>query len=252
MDLATYLRYRLECDGVKLDTERVEFEDFLAFLDLEHYLGLAGSDTWSRDGNETQVLVKTLIGQILTERTPPAHKLPQLYYNFAQQLGPGDVVLTFNYDTVLERAMEHVGRPYRLFPSRYEEVQDGTGIVDSSYEDEMVLLKLHGSVDWFDRTSYSNLERSCAKFGSTFVPLHPIFGPRAKVQVEPILEGPQFDDDPLRTVYRVFRGLERFYADSPRYQATPYLLRLEAKRSMPIDSGISGGEWVRRVARTWD
>ena len=38
----------------------------MAFLDVEHYLGLRkGRTTWSTDGNEGQVVVKTLIGEIL-------------------------------------------------------------------------------------------------------------------------------------------------------------------------------------------
>jgi len=109
-DLETYLRYRLECDGIRLNPAGIDFEDFLAFLDLEHYLGLAGSDTWSNDGNESQCMVKRLIGQILVECTPSADALPQLYCDFAEQLTYGDYVLSFNYDTVLERALEHVGR----------------------------------------------------------------------------------------------------------------------------------------------
>ena len=56
-DMESYLQYRLECDGLAMRPEEIDFEDFLGFLDLEHYLGLAGSDTWSHDGNESQVLL---------------------------------------------------------------------------------------------------------------------------------------------------------------------------------------------------
>lgn len=163
-DLETYIKYRLMCDGLRLEPADVDFEDFLAFLDIEHYLGLAGSDTWSSDGNETQCVVKSLIGEILVERTPARDALPQVYYDFAEQLTRGDHVLSFNYDTVLERALEHVGREYRLFASRFTEVRKGIGYSDSS-NDEVVLLKLHGSVDWFDRTHCTEWERECAQYG---------------------------------------------------------------------------------------
>ena len=95
-ELKAYIRFRKECDGVSLTPTEVNFEDFMAFLDVEHYFGLRGSDTWSEDGNEGQVVVKTLIGEILTERTPPIGKLPDLYIRFAELLQPDDYVLTFN------------------------------------------------------------------------------------------------------------------------------------------------------------
>jgi hypothetical protein len=75
-DLQTYFDFRRECDGIVLSPEAVDFEEFLAFLDIEHYLGLRGSDTWSEDGNETQVIVKTLVAQILAECTPSKEDIP--------------------------------------------------------------------------------------------------------------------------------------------------------------------------------
>ena len=129
----------------------MEFEDFLAFLDIEHHLGLAGRDKWSREGNESQVLVKWLVGQILVERTPSV--LPQLYYDFASELKPGDVILTFNNDVILEHTLERVERAYRLFQSR-----NSVSVRTYEPEKDVIVLKLHGSVDWFDKTTYSQIE----------------------------------------------------------------------------------------------
>lgn len=67
-DLEYYINFKWHCDGQKLTLETVDFEDFLGFLDVEHYLGLRGSDAWSTDGNEGQIVTKILLGQILTER----------------------------------------------------------------------------------------------------------------------------------------------------------------------------------------
>ena len=47
--------------------------------------------------------MKTLIGEILAERMPA--EVPELYLKFARILKPEDYVLTFNYDTLLERAL---------------------------------------------------------------------------------------------------------------------------------------------------
>lgn len=242
-DLATYIQYRKECDGLNLAAKEVDFEELLAFLDIEHHLGLAGGDSLGLEGNETQVMIKRLIGQVLTERTPPAHDLPQIYYDFAEQLGQGDYILTFNYDVLLERALDHVGKPYRLFPARHECIRPGYGVVDSSRdENEVVVLKLHGSVDWFDRSEYEELLEESTS------PEHPVFGPDSSVEIVPLLEGPQFPDDPLRSVWRVISGLERLYSDPALWRAVPRLVNpstakaVYAKRSRYLwwDMGRAG------------
>src|SRR5262249_5980042 len=132
-DLEAYIEYRTKCDGVDLNVEKVDLEEFMAFLDIEFHLGLRGKETWSSEGNETQVIVKTLIGEILTERMPARDKLPDLYLHFAEILKPNDIVLTFNYDVLLEWALERAAIPFRLFPDRYKPNPHGKGLaVDDS------------------------------------------------------------------------------------------------------------------------
>ena len=58
-DIDAYIKFRKNCDGIELTREDIDFEEFLGFLDIEHYLGLRGSDTWSDDGNEGQIMIKT-------------------------------------------------------------------------------------------------------------------------------------------------------------------------------------------------
>lgn len=221
-DLETYIQYRKACDGVTLTPDQVDFEEFLAFLDIEHYLGLRGSDTWSVDGNEAQVVVKTLIAEILAEAMPSVEAVPQLYRRFAAGLQPNDYVLTFNYDVLLERALESVGKPFRLFLKRFKNVRPWLAEVDTSRE-EVVILKLHGSIDWFDRTQYSELEADFAKQGSHSHPPHPVFANATSLDVVPLVDGPRFRNDPLRHMYRV-RKLENLYRPSLLFHCTPWLL----------------------------
>lgn len=221
-DLETYIQYRKACDGVTLTRDQVDFEEFLAFLDIEHYLGLRGSDTWSVDGNEAQVVVKTLIAEILAEAMPSVEAVPQLYRRFAAGLQPNDYVLTFNYDVLLERALESVGKPFRLFPQRFKNVKPEFAEVDTSRE-EVVILKLHGSIDWFDRTQYYELEAAFAKQGSHSRPPHPVFANATSLDVVPLVDGPRFANDPLRHMHRV-RKLEDLYRRSFLFQCTPWLL----------------------------
>lgn len=221
-DLDTYLRFISECDGFDQTEDEIDFEQFMAFLDIEYFLGLRGSDTFSDDGNETQIIIKKLIGEIISEATPKKDSLPNIYYNFAKGLGRGDYILTFNYDTLLERALEHEGIPFRLFPSRFEEIFESHGVIDTS-RSEVTILKLHGSVDWFDRASYDETVKAWKEQGATTIPYHLVFGPDSDYTVTPLLEGPQFPSDPLLTMNRVIET-EALYKEIYESRAVPWLL----------------------------
>ena len=144
-DLDDYLDYRKACLGISATEQPVDFEQFMSYLDIEHYLGLRGSKTWSNEGNESQLMMRKAIGQIIHKRTPNPDKLPDVYKRFAECLSPHDTVLTTNYDIVLERALEHVGKPYRLFPHRYKTIGQHTNTIDSNVE-EVIIFKLHGCI----------------------------------------------------------------------------------------------------------
>jgi hypothetical protein len=220
-DLRTYQEFRRDCDGDEIPIDKIDFEEFLGFLDIEFFLGLRGGDTWSDDGNETQVVIKSFIGQILAERTPQPENIPELYLNFARHLQPNDFIVTFNYDVLLERALDRVGKPYRLFPHRYTKIRQHYGEVDSSHN-EVILLKVHGSIDWFDRRRY--LERIAGRlpFGLPPPTDDPIFG-RTNIITKPIVAGPRFLDDPLEEMHRV-HNVEQVYLKPPLFLATPWLL----------------------------
>jgi len=224
-DLNTYIEYKKECDRIDLAPEQVNFEDFMAFLDVEHYLGLRGKETWSSHGNEAQVVVKTLIGEILTERMPSKDKIPEIYLQFAKILKPDDFILTFNYDVLLERALEAANVSYRLFPDRLKQDPESKRplpLVDTSKE-EVIVLKLHGSIDWFDRTLYNQLEED--RIANGFAPGGPdlIFQKPEEFGALPLIEGPHYPDDPLHQIYRI-RDIERLYQRRILFHATLSLL----------------------------
>ena len=83
-----------------------------------------------------------------------------------------DVIVTFNYDVVLERTLEYVGKPYRLYPERFKSIGPTFNVVDSDVE-EVTVLKLHGSLDWFSnrwfRKTKNYLEKpKCTSDTGTF------------------------------------------------------------------------------------
>jgi len=220
-DLAEYVEYKKRCEGIILAPDDIDFEEFLSYLDIEHYLWLRGSDTWSDEGNPSQLLIKQLIGQIIHERTPHiTSALPDAYLRFAEELGTTDKVITFNYDILLERCLEHIGKPYRLFPHRFSKIGLGMNTVDTS-KDEVVILKMHGSVDWFDRSSYEDLEQIHNAW-SLPAPHHTIFEDATVYEPRLLVDGPRNEDDPLRRMYRI-KQVDKFYAQE-HPPTTPWLL----------------------------
>ncbi|GAF89240.1 unnamed protein product, partial [marine sediment metagenome] len=141
-DIEAFIRYLNETEGQTIREEEIDFEQFMSYLDIEHFLDLRGSDTWSSEGNRSQLVIRNFIALVLhkSQREMSESDL-SLYRSFAERLSPRDVIVTFNYDTVLERALKDAQVPFRLFPQRYTNVSPGWGEVDTSTE-EVILLKM--------------------------------------------------------------------------------------------------------------
>lgn len=204
-DLDRYIRYLNRCEGKNYTAESIDYELFLGFLDVEHFLGLKGKDTWSDEGNESQLMIRQAIAKVLYEHTPDAP--PAIYREFAKRLDLCDMVLTFNYDTILESALEQEGVGYRLFPNRYSKIGWGMNTVDDS-KDEVVVLKLHGSINWFDKAVYDRAVARGRTYPEPYEVKHPVFGNQRIVDSRPITDGPRDEGDPLASIYQV-SNLER-------------------------------------------
>lgn len=220
-DLARYISYQKACNDINLEPSSVDLEDFMSYLDIEHFLSLRGSDTWSEEGNESQIMVRQAIGKVIHNLTPPANGLPNAYYSFAERLSLHDVVITFNYDVVLERALEYIGKPYRLFPHRYKAIRPTHNEVDSDYE-EVTVFKLHGSVDWFSDRQYLQLKEANHEFGTTGISVHDVFDEPTRFDAQPLVEGPRPLDDPLLHIHRI-GNVDAYYSRHRGFHA-PFIL----------------------------
>ena len=104
--------------GDAIDLERV-----LAYSHRKHHLRLLGSDEYFEYGSRSIVAARHAIQRILIRATP--NTTLSLYREFALRLCPRDVVLTFNYDTLLEQALDEIGKPYTLTPEWWLETDAG-------------------------------------------------------------------------------------------------------------------------------
>lgn len=221
VDIERYIKYRKTCDGIDIDPAHLDMEEFMSFLDIEHFMELKGSDTWSEEGSATQLLIRKAIGYVLHNRTPTSNKLPQAYLSFAENLSVHDIVITLNYDVILERALDHVGKPYRLFPCRFSEIGRSSNVVDSSRE-EVTVLKLHGSLDWFDNREFLDIEAEFRELGLGSYKKHCVFSDPEKYKATPIVDGPRSEDDPLNHIFKI-TDCDNYYQQKKIKQA-PFIL----------------------------
>ena len=216
----------------------------MSYLDIEHLLSLRGSDTWSEEGNESQIMIRKAIGRVIHGRTPQAHRLPDAYYRFAENLSLHDVIVTFNYDLVLERALEYVGKPYRLFPERFKSIGLTHNVVDTDIE-EVTVLKLHGSVDWFNNRSFLRSKEYLNQQGARGVQVHSVFDEPTRYGAELLVQGPRSPEDPLLHIYRI-RCADSYYSEDNDFHG-PLILspsHLKFVYSEPLQSFWYGmGRW---------
>jgi hypothetical protein len=128
--------YAKECVGStdrSLDLSATSFSElctFLEFIELREY---GGGERSSENGSREKLALRFYLAKTIAERTPVASSIPQLYLDFAAQLHEHDIVISLNWDCLLEVALEAVGK-------RYTYNLSGKGAVK--------LCKLHGSVNW--------------------------------------------------------------------------------------------------------
>lgn len=116
-----------------LDLSRVSFSElctFLEFIELREY---GGGERWCENGSREKLALRFYLAKTIMERTPSAKSIPQLYIDFAAQLHERDIVISLNWDGLLEAALETVGKTYTY---------------NFSDERSIKLCKLHGSVNW--------------------------------------------------------------------------------------------------------
>jgi len=220
-DLDEYTDYREACDGDSFDKSNIDMEEFMSYLDIEHFLELRGSKAWSEEGNESQIMIRKAIGEVIHSYTPQSDSLPNAYYQFAEKLSLNDIVITLNYDVILERALEHIGKPYRLFPVRFEKIGRGINTVDSDIK-EVTILKLHGSVDWFDDRHFLKMKKYMAEEGHGEYTRHSVFADPHRYDASPIVDGPRLEDDPLLHIHRI-GAVDSYYQYDNDFHA-PFIL----------------------------
>lgn len=220
-DINRYKLYKEKCTGISISDQDLDYEQFMSFIDMEHFLGLKGKDTWSSEGNESQLMIRCGILNVLHELMPSTPTKECI--KFCSNLTESDTIITFNYDTLIEDTLDYLGIKYRLFPCRYSAIGVLSSTVDSKADKgEIVIYKLHGSIDWFDKTAYIEDRKLARQTKFPWNSHHPIFSAGSKIKYEPLTQGPRPDGDMLSNIYRV-RDLEKI-VNQQFWKCSPLIL----------------------------
>ncbi len=129
----TKIRWRLRpcCKDVfpRTPIKNINLEDLLTLHECKHYMDSLGGNADTDVGSRYMIVMRILLTEALSHYGPV---LPKPYIQFAELLRPNDIVMTFNWDTILEEALRQVGKPYRFMWGG----------------NQIKVLKMHGSVDW--------------------------------------------------------------------------------------------------------
>lgn len=200
-------------------------ESVLSFSHRKHFLKLLGSKEYFSHASRTIAFVRLIIQEILSQPVDAGAK--GLYEKFCSALIPNDFVLTFNYDTVLEDTLDDLGIPYTLTPEWWLDHEKRHKAKGDQNAEFVNILKLHGSIDWYDRRYYDET-RACYESSDFDVPdKDPLFGRNARIPIEPlsrdeVVSG--YGDELLSRVFRVPNHREYFPFRSGSYTEVPFLL----------------------------
>lgn len=117
--------------------ERFDLEEFLSLVAATSAMRFKTEQRWDEQGDRFAGHLKCWLGEAIERQQREAlERLPAHYLRFARALGDA-VVLTFNWDTFVEKLLERLGIGYAFD-------------VDAALRSGAVpLIKMHGSVDWF-------------------------------------------------------------------------------------------------------
>ncbi|MCI0562361.1 MAG: hypothetical protein MN733_28075, partial [Nitrososphaera sp.] len=119
-------------DG-EVDYSGVDFSDLCTFLEYIELREYGGGERWTNAGSREKLALHFYLAKTIAEHTPSESDLPDLYVEFAAQLHERDIIISFNWDGLVEVGLQKLGKPYTY---------------NFGEENVIKLCKLHGSINW--------------------------------------------------------------------------------------------------------
>ncbi len=136
----------------KQTIESINIEEFIEYLDIKHYLNLFGFEEDSQavlNPDSIHLIIRNLITAVLSEKQNSLCN-SELYEEFIELITPDDILITLNYDTLLENFYKQKkDKIFNFFPPYVIKKRLG-----SQENNAATLLKIHGSINWFNYKEY--------------------------------------------------------------------------------------------------
>lgn len=135
--------YARECfqtpEGQDVCYLTVNFSKLCTFLEYIELKEFGGGERWSKNGSKEKLNLRYYLAKAIIESTPEEDNIPKIYLDFVNELHETDVVLSFNWDPLLERALNKAGKAYTY--NHKDKNKDKN-------KNAVTISKLHGSVNW--------------------------------------------------------------------------------------------------------
>ena len=128
-----YARESIEDVDSEVDYATINFAGLCTFLEYMELREYGGGERWTNSGSREKLALRFYLAKTIAEHTPSEKELPELYVDFAGQLHKRDIVISFNWDGLLEVTLQKLGMPYTY---------------NFSNKNAIKLCKLHGSINW--------------------------------------------------------------------------------------------------------
>jgi hypothetical protein len=141
--------FRLECPGLfkridnytkvimraedDIDYTKVDFADLCTFLEYIELREFGGGERWSDNASREKLALRFYLAKTIVNSMPAPDDIPDLYIQFANELRQSDIVITFNWDPLLEIALTKVKKSFAY---------------NNFGKAEIRIYKLHGSINW--------------------------------------------------------------------------------------------------------
>jgi hypothetical protein len=123
------------------DLNYPNIEDFMSLLDIAIKMGdeipARRHAYYVKSASQVEKIVLINIYNYFTELLEKTNSSMKIY-DLSRYFNPNDVIISFNWDLNIEKALEDHGKKYSYY-------------LDRDRNDEITILKPHGSMNWFKR-----------------------------------------------------------------------------------------------------
>jgi hypothetical protein len=207
-DIERYLLFIERTAGQARTLEEMELEPFMSFLDTEHALGFDGGDTFSDDGNRATAGPLSDRASALAASSAHVSRSPGSVRRLCRKARASRLDSHVQLRHLLEEALTRARKPFRLVPARYKRVDRFHAEYADGPDQDVVILKLHGSIDWFRRDHFIRNSRNRKPFGFADKPRDAVFN-NPRTRPRKLVRGPHWKS-PLKNVYRVL-NMEAYF-----------------------------------------